>query len=129
MAIFLLDTNIIIDVLKGRKGHDRLLGDLINEGHVLACCPVNIAEIYAGMRPGEETLTSAFLKSLKLLDFTFASAELAGTLKGAYSLKGRVLSLADSMIAAVAICSGATLVTENVKDFPMAELSLYPVRG
>jgi hypothetical protein len=23
-------------------------------GHVLACCPINIAEVYAGMRPKEQ---------------------------------------------------------------------------
>jgi predicted nucleic acid-binding protein len=31
------------------------------------------------------------------------------------------------MIGAVAITYGCTLVTENVKDFPMPELALYPL--
>ena len=37
-----------------------LLG-LLNRGHFLACCPVNITEVYAGMRPEEHEATLSFL--------------------------------------------------------------------
>jgi predicted nucleic acid-binding protein len=39
--------------------------------------------------------------------------------------KGTTLALADVTIAAVAIVHGLTLITDNVKHFPMKELRRY----
>jgi predicted nucleic acid-binding protein len=65
MATILLDTSVVFDHLNGRYGRSAFLDRLIEEGHVLACCAVNITEVYAGPRPGEETRTDAFLNSLE----------------------------------------------------------------
>jgi hypothetical protein len=65
MAIILLDTSVIFDHLNGRYGRTSYLGQLIEQGHVLACCPVNITEVYAGLRSVEEMKTDAFLNSLE----------------------------------------------------------------
>jgi tRNA(fMet)-specific endonuclease VapC len=128
MAIYLLDTSAIIDAINGKKGRNRLLLDLAETGgHLLACCPINVAEVYSGIRPNEEAPTSALLRSLKLLPLTFEDAELAGRLKHRHAAKGMTLSLADCLIAAVAIRNQVTLITDNIKDFPMKELSLYPL--
>jgi hypothetical protein len=54
MATILLDTSVIFDHLNGRYGRTAFLDQLIEQGHVLACCPVNFTEVYAGIRPGEE---------------------------------------------------------------------------
>jgi predicted nucleic acid-binding protein len=53
MATFLLDTNIIIDAINGKKGRNASLIGLAEQGHTLACCPVNVAEVHAGLRPKE----------------------------------------------------------------------------
>ena len=42
-------------------------------------------------------------------------------------LLGTPLNLGDVIIAAVAIHDGLTLLTDNTKDFPMPNLSLYPL--
>jgi len=70
MAIILLDTSVIFDHLNGRYGRTIYLEQLIEQGHVLGCCPVNITEVYAGLRPGEEMKTDAFLNSLECLPVT-----------------------------------------------------------
>src|SRR5689334_1247137 len=103
MATFLLDTNIIIDALNDKKNRNRSLLSLAEQGHTLACCPVNVAEVYAGMRPKEEQRTSALLRSLELYPITFAVAELAGRLKRDYSRQGKTLSIPDTIVAAVAL--------------------------
>jgi len=54
-------------------------------------------------------------------------ARLAGLLKRDYGRKGTTLSVADTTIAAVALVHELTLMTDNVKDFPMKDLSLYPL--
>jgi hypothetical protein len=52
MAIYLLDTGVIIDVLNQREIGRLLLGKLLSEGHLLACCLINVTETYAGKACG-----------------------------------------------------------------------------
>lgn len=127
MAIFLLDTNVIVDALNGKRDRNAFLLGLIDQGHLLACCPINVAEVYAGVRPKEELRTTALLSSMQLFPITFSVAELAGRLKQSHGRKGKTLSLPDTIVAAVAIHNRLTLITDNFKDFPMKELSLYPL--
>jgi tRNA(fMet)-specific endonuclease VapC len=127
MATLLLDTSVIIDTINNKKGRQQLLRDLVTQGNSLACCPINITEVYAGLRSHEEASTKAFLNSLDLLPMTRPIAELAGLLKRDYGKKGRTLNLGDVMIAATALHNGVALLTDNTKDFPMRELKLYPM--
>jgi predicted nucleic acid-binding protein len=53
MAVILLDSSVIFDHLNGRHGRSEFLEQLIDQGHILACCPVNVTEVYAGLRPDE----------------------------------------------------------------------------
>jgi predicted nucleic acid-binding protein len=48
-------------------------------------------------------------------------------LKREHARKGATLSLTDCLIAAVAIHNQLTLMTDNVKHFPMKQLVLYPL--
>jgi predicted nucleic acid-binding protein len=127
MTPFLLDTNVIVDVLRRRNDAHLLIEALLNQGKPLASCPITLTEVYAGMRPHEEKPTRAFMKSLVFLPVTEEIAERAGLLKARYARQGRVLSVQDTTIAAVAIAYRCTLITENIKDFPMPELQVYPL--
>jgi predicted nucleic acid-binding protein len=127
MATYLLDTSVIIDAINDKKGRRQFLRDLIGNGNTLACCPINIAEVYAGLRPNEEQHTKVFLHSLEFYPLTWPVAELAGTLKRDYGKKGKTLNLGDVLIAATALHNGLSLLTDNIKDFPMKELFLYPM--
>ena len=127
MATYLLDTSVIIDAINNKKGRRQLLRDLISQGNTLACSPVNVAEIYAGLRPQEESNTKNFLQTLDLYPLTWPIAELAGVLKRDYGKKGITLAITDTLIAAVALHHQLHLLTDNVKDFPMQNLSLYPL--
>jgi predicted nucleic acid-binding protein len=48
-------------------------------------------------------------------------------LKNAWSRKGRTITLADAIVAAIAIEHECRLLTDNRKDFPMPEIQLYPL--
>ena len=50
MANYLLDTTVIIDYLRGKEKAVKLLNKLSSEGSLLGCCPINIIEVYTGMR-------------------------------------------------------------------------------
>jgi hypothetical protein len=118
----LLDTSVIIDALRRRRGRRELLGGVLREGHDLACCAINIAEVYSGMRPEEVRATAEFFESLKYVEIDPGTARHAGELRANWRRRGKALSLPDAMIAAVVLSLNLTLATDNAKDFPMPEL-------
>ena len=125
MATYLLDTSVIIDTLNSKRGRRDLLLGLVKQGHLLACCSINVTEVYAGMRPKEQTATEEFLRSLEYYHLSWPVARLAGLLNRDHARKGTTITVSDASVAAVAIAHQLTLMTDNVKDFPMKELSLY----
>lgn len=122
----LLDTSVLIDVLRARNRRRELLAGLARAHHTLATTILNVAELYSGMRPGEEARTEAFLSGLHCFDLTATAARLAGKLKFQFAQKGRTLALADTIVAAIAIENRCHLLTDNRKDFPTPEVQLYP---
>jgi predicted nucleic acid-binding protein len=128
MATYLLDTSIIVDLLNGRRNRVELLTDLARQGHSLACCSINVTEVYAGLRPGEEQRTAEFLESMEWYEVTWEIARRAGLFRRDFQKRGITLSLADVTIAAVAIANDLTLMSDNVRNFPMKDLNLYRFR-
>lgn len=122
MAIILLDSSVIFDHLNGRFGRSEFLAQLIEQGDVLACCPVNLTEVYAGLRFGEEAKTEDFLGALEYLPVTPEIARQAGPLRRDWQKKGHTLSYTDVTIAAVALANHVPLLTDNRKHFPTPEL-------
>ena len=127
MATILLDTSVMLDHLNGRGGRTEHLDHLIEQGHVLACCPVNITEVYASLRTGEEEKTNMFLGSLELVPVTAETARQAGLLRRDWRQRGHALSYSDVTIAAVALHRRLPLLTDNRERFPMPELELLPL--
>jgi predicted nucleic acid-binding protein len=123
----LLDTSVLIDALRLRRGRRQWLAQLVRAGHTLSTSTLNLAEVYAGMRPAEEARTKAFLLALRCHEITAGVAEVAGKLKNEWARKGRTLTLADMIVAAVALEQGCPLATDNRKDFPMPELNHFPL--
>lgn len=123
----LLDTSVLIDALRSKRERRRWLAELVRSGHSLETSAMNIAEVYAGMRSEEEDATRAFLGALLGHPVTTTAAESAGRFKSEWARKGRTLTLADAIVAAVAIEQGCFLATDNRKDFPMPELRLYEI--
>ena len=123
----LLDSGILIDALNGKRGRRELIDQLIQDGADMACCSINVTEVYAGLRPGEEAKTGRLLRSLKFYPVTWEIAKQAGGLLNVWRQQNRTLSLPDTTIAAVALANDLMLVTGNPKDFPMPELRLYPL--
>jgi predicted nucleic acid-binding protein len=125
MAIYLLDTSVIIDALNRKQGRWELLASLVEAGDTLACSVVTLSEIFAGVRPQEIPLTERFLNALDHYDLDSQLARAAGLLKNEWARKGRTIGIVDMMIAATALAHNLVLMTDNRKDFAMPQLTLY----
>jgi predicted nucleic acid-binding protein len=125
----LLDTSVIVDALRGRRGRRELLRGLLEQGHELACCAINVAEVYSGMRPHEVEATTEFVNGLEYVEISREAARDAGELKMEFQRKGTALSLPDAIVGAIALRGGLTLATDNVRHFSMLHLRLLPLSG
>jgi predicted nucleic acid-binding protein len=103
----LLDTSVLIDTLHLQHGRRELLAELVDDGHHLTTTAINIAEIYSGIRAGEEEQTIRLLESLECYVIDAAVGEHAGRLKNLWAKKDHTIALPDIVVAAVAIEQGA----------------------
>lgn len=118
----LLDSSVIIDFLRGRRGRRGFIAKRIRDGDDFACTAISVAEIYAGMRPSEARDTGQFLQSLLFVEISYDIAHRAGEIKHRWARKGRTINITDSLIGAAALDNDYPLATDNRKDFPMAGL-------
>ena len=129
MATCLLDSDIVIDALNGKRGRKEALEQLIRQGDEMSSCSITITEVYAGLRRGEEAKSERLLRSLTFYPITWELAKQAGELQNSWRAHGRTLALPDVTIAAVALRHHLVLITANTKDFPMPELQIHPLPG
>jgi predicted nucleic acid-binding protein len=116
MAERLLDTDVLIDYLRGRPEAVTYLEGLTN---TLAISAITVAELYAGVRDGaERAKLDSFLAVFDIVPVEQEIAIKGGLYRRDYS-KSHNIGLADALIAATAELSQATLVTLNTKHFPM----------
>ncbi len=118
VALIVLDTTVLIDVLRGRPAAQRLL-KLRRQGDQPATTPINIEEIVRGIRAEETSSVSQLFDGLILLPLGRREAELAGAWQREHAAAGVTLAQADCLIAGCAASAGVRLATGNPKDFPM----------
>ena len=120
---FLVDTDVMIEFLRGSKKAKRFIHSNIND---MLLSAVTVAELYAGIQEGNEReLLSQFLNYVTIVPIDSDIAELGGLYKRDYG-KSYGTGLADAMIAASANTANATLYTFNTKHFPMVRLIKKP---
>jgi predicted nucleic acid-binding protein len=122
----LIDSTCVVDVLRGRPGAIERLRLLEAEGAEPLTCAIVAAEVSAGLLPRERDAAAFLFEGLGVAELGTAEGRLAGWWLRENRRRGRTLTLADCLIAAAAVGSGARLATGNPKDFPMKELELDP---
>jgi len=128
VSIVLLDTTVLIDIMRGRPVLQRLRV-LRERADVVATSPVNIEELTRGLRATERAAADGFLDGLLVIPLERACAERAGACRREYARQGTTLSQADCLVAAAAAAAGGHLATGNPRHFPMPELDVqhWPV--
>ena len=114
---YLLDTNIVSYLLKGRMPEVRTRYDHAPVG-TIAISSVTEAEIVYGLEriPGamrRQLATAIFFASVARLAWDSETAHRYGKLRAEQERKGKPLSTEDLMIAAHALALGVTLVTHD----------------
>jgi tRNA(fMet)-specific endonuclease VapC len=124
---YLLDTTALIDFSKGREPARSRLLQMIEAGDELGVCAINVAEFYAGLPAERRPVWDEFTRSLQYWEITLEASRQAGHFRHDFARKGVALSTTDTLVAAVALDYQAVLVTNNIKDYPMAQLQIRPL--
>ena len=113
--MILVDTNILIDALKGDQSTIDELASIGSESVILSS--VVIAELYQGALNKQELFQiDGLVKSFSRIELDETISALAIDLLFDYSLSHN-LKFPDALIAATAILTNFELFTRNIKDF------------
>lgn len=119
---YLINTNILIDHLRGDAKATQLLQD-VEDGVIRAAISViNEYELLSGLKisPAEEKKINELLLILPSIGITLPTVRTAARFRRAYNT-----DIVDALIAATAANAKAILVTRNIKHFKnIKELSI-----
>ena len=119
--IYLLDTNVCIHLLNEK--HPVILQHFRQHGPAdIALCSVVKAELLYGARRSQRIeanlqLLKTFFEPLQSLPFNDDCAEHYGQIHAELLTQGKPIGPNDTLIAAIALAHGATLITHNSGEF------------
>ena len=116
MAAVLLDTTVVIDLLRGREEATARLRALRAAGDNGYVCAITVEETVRGLRPREHEAARQLFAGLRVVPLGEAEGWKAGEWRRAYTSRGRTLAQADCLVAAAALAIGGRLATANKKD-------------
>jgi predicted nucleic acid-binding protein len=114
--VILLDTSVLIDVLRGSPPAIEWLGSL---QEVPSCSELTRAEVLRGVRSPELSRTDRLLSSLRWVAVDEPISRRGGELGRRYRRSHHSLSIIDFLIAGTAQLVDAELATANVRHYPM----------
>ncbi len=120
----ILDSDIIIEILRGRT--DVIQAAYALEGSAIPtyCTPISLAEVYAGIRPGEEGVTRAFFEARGEVVLDADTGRHAGSYLARYA-RSHGVEIADALVAAAATTSDLRLWTLNRNHYPMDDIQFF----
>ena len=124
----MLDTTVLIDYLRGRPAVDRVSA-VVERGDVPCTTPINVEELFRGLRPAEAVAVGHLLDGLHIVPIGRAEGQQAGEWRRRFATQGTTLSQSDCLIAAAAHGARAVLATGNPRHFPMTDVEVehWPV--
>jgi tRNA(fMet)-specific endonuclease VapC len=120
MLKYLLDTNIVIYVLKRRPAE--VLKVFNTNASRMAISSITLSELIYGAEKSpnvDQNLEAIeeFISHLDVLPYDSKASQHYGQIKAALEKKGEIIGENDIHIAAHAISQGLTLVTNNLREF------------
>ena len=117
-APVVLDTDVVVDVLRGRRDVTQRLADVSPDE--VAITTMTLAELLYGAavsRAHERNRAEVlrFVAAIQLLPFDSGAADAHASLRKA--LRPKPIGAHDLIIAATAVATGATVITANTREF------------
>lgn len=121
---YLVDTDQVVDYLKGKPKAVELLINLLDKG--LSISIITYGEIYEGIYFGQDSKTTQrgflqFLRGVNVLPLNRTAMKEFARIRGKLRQEGKLIGDPDIMIAATAITNNLVLITGNKKDFQRIE--------
>ena len=127
MSVLSLDTNVMIDIINGRRPQVRAHYDAARgAGDQLVASALAAHELLYGAfvsaRPDVQTAAAEeLLDELDIVDWTFADALGAARVRAVQRRSGSPIGFADVLIAGQAVARGWKVVSHNLKHFDRVE--------
>ncbi len=119
----LIDTDILVDHLRGEEKATKTLHDLYMFGDPVLTSVICEAEIFSNIKAKEKDVVESMFKYIKPLPVDSKIARHAGTFRQIYA-KSHQVQIPDALIAATAVDNDLILVTRNKKHYPMREVNV-----
>jgi predicted nucleic acid-binding protein len=120
----LVDSDVLIEVLRQRNPAITARWEAVAASEtVLLYSPVTLAEVWTGVRPGEQELVEAAFQEMTCIPVDPEIGRRAGDYLRTYHAS-HGLTLGDALIAATAAVHRTPLWTRNKKHYPMRDLRL-----
>ena len=125
----LLDSDVVIEILRGKRRVEDAAAALERSGVPTYCTAVTWAEVYAGIKRGEEQLTEDFFNARGEVVIDARAGRRAGAYLATFA-RTHGVEMPDALIAAAASTSGLQLWTLNRRHYPMRDLHFWePAKG
>ena len=118
--IYLLDTNVCVDVLRGRTDVTERLRQLSPDD--CAVSSISVFELFSGARKsmdpsGEAAKVQRLAHTLVLRSFDVEAADRAASVRWELEQRGEKIGAYDTLLAGHALALGLIYVTDNTKEF------------
>lgn len=120
----LVDSDVIIELLRGNEAVLGTLEFLMAKGTSLFYSPISRAEIDQGLRPGEEGTAQELFAQFNCIDIDDDIGKRAGKYLKDWR-KSHSVELGDALIAASAAGNKTPLFTFNRKHYPMPDIAFF----
>ena len=119
--MYLLDTDVLIWILRNRQDIIKKISQL-KEKSPVSVSVISIAELYKNIFPTELVHTEEFINQHIVYNIDPKVAKVAGLYWQQYNKQLKGLSISDCLIAGTANVNDLTIVTLNIKHFPMKDI-------
>ena len=119
----LIDSDVLIDHLRKEKQALRFLAAELEKNSLIFVSVISRVEILAGIRKGEDAIINSLFEILTPVNVDISIADRAGEYLRKYS-RSHSMSIGDALIAATSKEMSLTLITRNVKHYPMKDIAI-----
>lgn len=117
-----IDTDLLIDLLRNQKQATAFIAKLEDKNYVLATTAINVFELHHGAHKSQESernlqAINVLIGRLSILPLTSKSAQKAGHIYAKLEREGQPIGLRDTLIAAIALTRGCSVATRNHQHF------------